>query len=150
MFENELEMSLRFERFLKSNFGNTYLKEQPGLFGVPDFVFYAKKEKDFAFISFELKLKDWKRAAKQAFRHKSFSNVSYVVMGNGYANAALKNIDYFKQYNIGLATFDGDSFFEIHYKPKVNEPYSDNLKQKLIETVSRSRKKTKKIEPLLG
>jgi len=150
MFETELEMSLRFEKYLKLNFGNTYLKEQPGLFGVPDFVFYAKKKNDFAFVSFELKLKNWKRAAKQAFRHKSFSNVSYVVLGSNYANAALNNLDFFKQYNIGLATFDSESFFEIHFKPQANEPYSENLKQKLVDTVAGSRKKTKKIKPLLG
>lgn len=150
MFETELEMSLQFEKFLKANFGNTYLKEQPGLFGVPDFVFYAKKKEDFAFVSFELKLKNWKRAAKQAFRHKSFSNVSYVVLGSSYSNAAMNNLDYFKKYNIGLATFDSESIFEIHFKPEVNEPYSENLKQKLVATVAGSRKKTKRIEPLLG
>ncbi|HUM96356.1 MAG TPA: hypothetical protein PK275_00795 [Chitinophagaceae bacterium] len=150
MFETELEMSLRFEKYLKSNFGNTYLKEHPGLFGVPDFVFYAKKKNNFAFVSFELKLKNWKRAAKQAFRYKSFSNVSYVVLGSNYANAALNNLDFFKQYNIGLATFDSENYFEIHFKPEANEPYSENLKQKLVDTVAGSRKKTKKIKPLLG
>jgi hypothetical protein len=101
-------------------------------------------------VSFELKLKNWKQAAKQAFRHKSFSNVSYVVLGSSYANAALSNIEYFKQYNIGLATFDNESLFEIHFKPKVNEPYSENLKQKLVNTVARSRKKTKNIKPFLS
>ena len=150
MFETEYEMSLMFEKFLKSNFGNTYLKEHSGLFGVPDFVFYAKKKEDYAFVSFELKLKNWKRAAKQAFRHRSFSNVSYVVMGGGYENAALKNIEFFKRYNIGLATFNCENYFEIHFKPQEHEPFSDNLKQKLVETVVHCRKKTKKTTPLLG
>ena len=149
MFETEEEMSLRFEKFLKSNFGATYLKEQPGLFGIPDFVFYAKNKDEFAFVSFELKLKNWKRAAKQAFRHKSFSNVSYVVLGLQYANPALENIDFFKRYNIGLATFNNDSFFEINFKPQTHEPFSELLKQKLIDTVAKSRKRTKKIKPLL-
>lgn len=148
MFETELEMSLSFEKFLKANFGNTYLKEQQGLFGVPDFVFYTKKQDDFAFVSFELKLKNWKRAAKQAFRHKSFSNASYVVLGSSCANAALNNIGFFKQYNIGLATFDSESLFEIHFKPKINEPISEKLKRKLVESVARSRKKNKNIDIL--
>ena len=78
MFATEHEMSKRFEKYLKSNFGNSYLKEHQGLFGVPDFVFYAKQQQEISFVSFELKLKNWKRAAKQAFRYKSFSNISYV------------------------------------------------------------------------
>lgn len=143
MFETELEMSLQFEKYLKSNLGNTYLKEHSGLFGIPDFVFYTKKEEDFSFIAFELKLKNWKRAAKQAFRHRSFSNVSYVVLESNYANSALNNIGFFKQYNIGLATFDSTNYFKIHFKPEVNEPYSENLKKKLLATVVRSRKKSK-------
>lgn len=148
MFETELEMSRRFEKFLKVNFGNTYLKEQQGLSGIPDFVFYAKKEQDFAFVSFELKLRNWKRAAKQAFRHKSFANASYVVLGSGSVNGALDNIDFFKQYNIGLATFDPNNLFEIHFKPRLDEPFSENLKRKLIDSVAGSRKKTKNIDTL--
>lgn len=150
MFETEHEMSLRFEEFLRSNFGNTYLKEQSGLFGVPDFVFYTKKEEDFAFISFELKLKNWKRAAKQAFRYKSFSNASYVVIGSSYGNAAFNNIDFFKQYNIGLATFSNENLFEIYFRPNLDEPFSENLKRKLIDSVVHSRKITKNIDTLLG
>ena len=79
MFTTEQEMSLLFEKFLKLNFGNTYLKECQGLFGVPDYIFYAKQNQELSIISFELKLKDWKRAAKQAFRYKSFSNIAVAV-----------------------------------------------------------------------
>ncbi|MEP7169709.1 MAG: hypothetical protein ABI855_10100 [Bacteroidota bacterium] len=150
MFETEHEMSLRFEKYLKSNFGNSYLKEHQGLFGVPDFVFYAKQQQEISFVSFELKLKNWKRAAKQAFRYKSFSNISYVVIGIGSANAAMNNIDLFKKYNIGLASFDSNSYFEILFKPEVSEPYSENLKQKLVDIVAGSRKKAKNIKTLLG
>lgn len=150
MFETEHEMSLRFEKYLKSNFGNTYLKEHPGLFGIPDFVFYAKQQGEISFVSFELKLKNWKRAAKQAFRYKSFSNISYVVIGKGSVNAALNNVNLFKKYNIGLAFFDTNNYFEILFKPETSEPYSETLKQKLIDTVVGSRKKAKNIKTLLG
>jgi hypothetical protein len=149
MFESEEEMSLRFEKFLSSNFGGTYLKEQSGLFGIPDFVFYAKNENDFSFISFELKLRNWKRAAKQAFRHKCFSNVSYVVLDFQYATPALEKIDFFRRYNIGLATFGEEGCFQIHYRPQTHEPYSEELKLKLIKTVAKSKKRTKTIKPLL-
>jgi len=148
MFATEQEMSKQFEKYLKTNFGNTYLKEQQGLFGIPDFVYYAKQEEEISFISFELKLKNWKQAAKQAFRHKSFSNIAYVVISS--ADAAMNNIDLFKKYNIGLASFDSSNDFEILFKPEHNEPYSERLKQKLVDTVARSRKKAKNFYTLIG
>jgi len=149
MFDTEQEMSVMFEKFLKANFGNAYLKECQGLFGVPDFVFYTKQKQEISIISFELKLKNWKKAAKQAFRYKSFSNIAYVVLSNKSANAALNNIELFKKYNIGLAKFDTDSDFEILYKPELGMPYSENLNQKIVDAISTSRKKTKNIESLI-
>ena len=77
MFDSELDMSKKFEKYIKLNFGNTYIKEYQGLFGVPDFLFYIKQENEISIISFELKLKNWKRAVKQAFRYKNFSNNSF-------------------------------------------------------------------------
>ncbi len=56
MFDSEQEMSIKFEKFMKVNFGNAYLKECQGLFGIPDFVFYNKKEQNISIVSFELKL----------------------------------------------------------------------------------------------
>lgn len=150
MFETEIEMSIRFEKFLKANFGNTYLKECKGLFGVPDFVFYAKQNQEISIISFELKLKDWKRAAKQAFRYRNFSNVAYVVLSSSNVNAAINNIYFFEKYNIGLAKFGNDYDFEILYKPVSNEPYSDNLNSKLKETIRISKKKSKNFNFFIG
>ena len=62
----------------------------------------------------------------------------------------MNNIDHFKKYNIGLASFDSNNYFEILFKPEVSEPYSENLKQKLVETVAGSRKKSRNIKTLLG
>ena len=149
MFATEQEMSFLFEKFLKANFGNSYLKECQGLFGVPDFVLCAKQKKDVSIISFELKLKNWKRAAKQAFRYKSFSHVSYVVLASRSANAALNNIEIFEKYNIGLAKFDNNSDFEILFKPESNLPYSENLHQKIVESLSMCSEKSKNIQTLV-
>ncbi|NJO68043.1 MAG: hypothetical protein HC830_01105 [Bacteroidetes bacterium] len=143
MFTTELEMSTMFERFLKDNFGNAYMKECQGLFGRPDFVLYSRQNNDYSIISFELKLKDWKGAAKQAFRYKSFSNVSYVVIAGENAKAALNNIALFEKYKIGLARFDNNNRFEIIYKPRTGIPYSENLNQKLVKTIGSCRKKAK-------
>lgn len=148
MFSTELEMSKLFEKFLKVNFGNTYFKEYQGLFGIPDFVFYSKYEDEVAVISFELKLKDWKRAAKQAFRYKSFSNIAYVVLSSKSVNSALNNIELFERYNIGLAKFDNESDFEILYKPESSKPFSDILSQKLVNSIGSNRKRSKNCEIL--
>lgn len=150
MFATELEMSNRFEKFLKINFGNTYLKEYPGLFGIPDFVLYDKQYDTFSFISFELKLKDWKRAVKQAYRYKNFSNISYVVIGSSNISEALNNIELFKKYKIGLASFNSNNLFNIHFKPEFHQPYSINLRKKLIDTVYKSRKRSKNFKSLIG
>lgn len=148
MFSTELEMSKVFEKFLKVNFGNTYFKEYQGLFGIPDFIFYSKYDDEVTVVSFELKLKDWKRAAKQAFRYKSFSNISYVVLSTRSVNAAINNLELFERYNIGLAKFDNESDFEILYKPESNKPFSDILNQKLVNSIGSNRKRSKNCEML--
>ena len=149
MFENEENMSLLFERYLKSNFGNSYLKEYDGLFGIPDFLLYIKNDNETKIVSFELKLKNWKRAAKQAFRYKSFSDKSFVVISADESNPAIRNIDFFEKYNIGLAKFNEKKEFEIVFKPKSDKPYSSNLNQRLIDSLVGSRKKAKNTEVLL-
>lgn len=149
MFATEQEMSQKFERYLKNTFGNTYIKECSGLFGIPDFVFYTSDCEDVSIISFELKLTDWKRAMKQAFRYKSFSDVSYVVLPSSSAVPALNNLTHFEKYGIGLAKFNCENKLEILYKPKGTKPYSLALRQKLIQSISKSRKKSKDVAALV-
>ncbi|GAB3365125.1 hypothetical protein GCM10027566_35430 [Arachidicoccus ginsenosidivorans] len=143
MFETELDMSLKFEQYLKANFGSTFIKECQGLFGVPDFLFYVKQKKETSVIAFELKLKNWQRAAKQAFRYKMFSNTSYVVLPEATVGNALANIELFQKYNIGLAKFDMNGSFAILFKPKPTLPYSEELNKKVLSSVDFSRKRTR-------
>ena len=140
MFDTELDMSIKFEHYLKQNFGNSYVKECKGLFGIPDFLFYLKNKEEISIISFELKLKDWKRAAKQAFRYKSFSNLTYVVIPMENINAALNNIQIFEQYNIGLAKFE-EGHLEIIFKPRLQDPFSHELTSKIKKDLRRSKKR---------
>lgn len=135
MFKSELEMSNMFEIYLKINFGSSYFKEFQGLFGIPDFVYYSKVDDEVSIISFELKLKDWKRAAKQAFRYKSFSNISYVVLSAYNVDLIYNNIEIFKKYNIGLAIFGKKNNFEIIYKPEAAKPFSNNMNSKIISRI---------------
>jgi len=149
MFNTEKEMSIYFESYFKQNFGNAYLKEFQGLFGVPDYICYQKNGDNISIISFELKLKNWKTASKQAYRYKSFSDATYVVLPQSLFTTALKNIEYFKKYNIGLALFSNEKELNIVNKPNPCEPYSDNLKLKIRNSIINSRKKIKNIETLI-
>lgn len=146
MFTTEQEMSDLFEKYLKDNFGNAYLKQCQGLFGVPDFVFYTKTKDNTLVVSFELKLKSWKRAIIQAFRYRSFSCMVYVVLPQNTIDVALRNIDIFEHYNIGLMKFDKNYECEVLYKPRTIEPYSDLMTTKILNIIGKSKKRVKSIE----
>jgi hypothetical protein len=109
---------------LKSLFGNTYFKEYAGLAGIPDFILYAKDYEQTTIVSFELKLRNWRQAARQAFRHKMFAHVTYVVLDASVNRGIYSQTAWFEQYNIGLAQFDRHTGLKILYKPFKEEPYS--------------------------
>lgn len=59
-------------------------------------------------IAIEAKLKDWKRALQQAKRYKKFAKQSYVLLDESNISAALKNLDEFEKYNIGLISLSDE------------------------------------------
>lgn len=73
----------------------------------------------------EAKLKDWKRALWQASRYKTFANESWVVLDKKHANPAIKNIDEFKRYNIGLATISIEGDYLVHFSPIEETHFSE-------------------------
>jgi hypothetical protein len=83
--------------------------------------------------SIELKLENWKKAVKQAFRSKSFSDYQYVALDDEYVIRAIDNIDVFEEYGIGLISIDQDQYF-VHYEPDRQTPYSPLNKWRLNET----------------
>ena len=70
-----------------------------------------------AIISIEGKLKNWRRAVFQAQRYKRFSNLSFVLLEEKYSNPAIKNIDLFKNVNVGLITMKDDKI-DIKFIPE--------------------------------
>jgi hypothetical protein len=148
MYSTEAEMSDKFEVFIKKEFGDSYIKEFRGLFGRPDFLFYYSEEGEQKVICFELKLKNWKIAMIQAFRYKSFSNSAYVVMPKTDIKSKKFSLDEFKKYDIGLAEFDSESNFKIVHKPKSQRPYSQQLSNKLINSIGNDSKEVKSISHL--
>lgn len=110
--------------------------EVPGLFGVPDVVFaFAKKNargsRILRVISFEMKLTNWRRALRQAFRYSSFSHYSYVVMDEFYVCRALANLSAFRRANIGLVGIAIDGTPTWYFRPRYRRPYSDCVHRSL-------------------
>ena len=107
MFKNEQEMvwtliSILKNKSLSINQARDFIimREVEGLVGRPDILLKSKKSKKI--ITIELKLKNWKRALAQAYKYKSFSDISYVCMDESNVDAVLKHLDMFEKYNIGL------------------------------------------------
>lgn len=98
--------------------------EPAGLFGRPDIMINGDE-----IICIEAKLRNWKRAIRQAYRYKSFSEESYVFMDEAYIDSPLKNIEEFKKYNIGLCGVSKESI-NVYYKPLDNKPFSEELYNK--------------------
>lgn len=139
-YASEHKMSKDFESYLKAKFGGTYYKEWQGLFGIPDYVCFEKKDRNINVVSFELKLTDWKTAIIQAFRYRSFSDKVFVVMPEDTVKRAVAHTDQFDRYGIGLASFTSGKL-TVLVDAHAYEPYSQNLREKVDKRVKKSRKK---------
>ena len=139
MFNSELEMSELFNEFLSKVQNRAILKECKHLFGIPDFIFIQESENNnsYLIISFELKLKNWQRAIEQAFRYRNFSNLSYVILDESNIKPALKKIELFSLYNIGLATFNKDKELKVFFQPKINSPFCLATTKKLYNKIQK-------------
>lgn len=135
MFETEQEMVIALISILKSkslsiNQARDFviMQEVEGLVGRPDILLKSKKNKKI--ITIELKLKNWKRALAQAYKYKSFSDISYVCMDESNIDSVLKHLDMFEKYNIGLITISKSKKVTIVHKPNATEPYAKSLYKK--------------------
>ncbi len=70
-------------------------------------------------VAFEAKLKDWRKGLQQAFRYRYFADKSILVMPADSINAAVSNLDHFRELEVGLWSFDKAS-------GKIAEIYSPN------------------------
>lgn len=86
----------------------------------------------------EAKLKDWKRALKQAYRYRWFAEYAFVVLDTYYSSIAIKNISLFKKYNVGLASISVDGVLQRHFNPKRNQPFDRKMQMLFSEKVMQS------------
>ena len=136
MFKTEQEMVIALISILKNkslsiNQSRDFviMQEVDGLVGRPDILLKSKKNKKI--ITIELKLKNWKRALAQAYKYKSFSDISYVCMDESNVSSVLNHLDMFEKYNIGLITISKSKKVKIVYKPNATEPYAKDLYEKV-------------------
>lgn len=99
--------------------------------------FKSEKDQLKNVVAYELKLKNWKRALTQAFRYKSFANQSVVVMDDHFIGRAIKNIDEFKRTKDGLASFDLEKFFTVHYMPDQDIPFSTSYSKVILKKLKK-------------
>jgi hypothetical protein len=93
------------------------------------------------FISYEAKLKKWKKAILQASINKKFSSFSYVVFPIDVAKKLYKDhFHYFQMYNIGLIGVNVDKL-EYLYKP-AEETVKTKFNPSLITSIAKYQLKT--------
>jgi hypothetical protein len=134
----EVALNTPFFKKLVEGENRSLIVEPKGLFGVPDLLTVKARKNNRKIItsaSFEMKLRNWKRALAQAFKYKAFSELSYVVIDHHYARPALENISKFQNANIGLLSIDIDGKIYVHVKPLKEKPYCESCKERLYTLV---------------
>jgi len=98
--------------FVESNANGTWVLSKK--FKLPDIEIWA----------FEVKLHNWKRAFYQALRYRGFSHHIIVVMPAEYSKIPVKNIELFREMNVGLMAIDQQGKLEFIEKPQREKPSS--------------------------
>ena len=93
--------------------------------GVPDLVMFAYRGRQLYYVvTIEFKLRDWRRALRQAFRHRNYVNEAYVVLDGAHAMAAIEHMDLFERANVGLASVDRAERVKVWHVPEPALPFS--------------------------
>lgn len=116
---NKPKVRKSIERLLHNN----YVEKRESQF----YIFQDYKFSFTANFAIEAKLKNWKRALEQAYRYRFFAEYSYVVLDDYYLGRAIKNIDIFKRYNIGLASINTAGNLKRHFNPKRIQPFDSKM-----------------------
>lgn len=135
-FASEAEMSFHFREVFDTPItleGFRWVDELEGTFGIPDYVIVkASEERVLYVVAFELKLRNWKRGLIQAFRYRNFSNEAFLVLDQAHIAAASRNLDQFVRANVGLASYNRDGQFYVHWAPQPSVPFSDEFSERAV------------------
>lgn len=87
--------------------------------------------------TFEIKIKDWRKAVKQAIRYRYYSNRVIVVLPKENINNALVQINVFKWFNVGLWSFDKkNSELKKIFTPRYHKPLDYKAKKRAVLLIS--------------
>ena len=86
---------------------------------------------------FEIKIRDWRKALKQAYRYKYYSHKSIVILPDYNSNRAISQIKVFESLGIGLWLYneENDSFLKV-YTPRIHKPFSKLAYQKALSMLN--------------
>ena len=73
----------------------------------------------------EAKLSKWNHALSQAIRYLDYANQSWVILDSKGAASAIKNIEKFKKFNIGLATISALGEVTVQFTPETKKAKSE-------------------------
>ena len=140
-FPSELQLGNVYSKLLMDEFsefdGNVHFKMEvkaPGC--IPDMIVFVECQNSIEYIiTFEFKLRKWKRALNQAFRHRNFCNETYVVLDHSHAKSAISNKEKFRKANIGLITIDTHGKRYTWVLPKPSTPFSNKFSHNLASTL---------------
>jgi hypothetical protein len=117
----------------------------PG-FGIADFIWVSPSKSkpgtrqissEPSVMAFEVKLKDWKQALRQAYSYSYFADQSVVVIPPGTGRAT-ENINLFRRLRIGLWSFDAENGgIQVIHQPKGSKAISSSARQKALALLRR-------------
>lgn len=88
-------------------------------------------------IAVEAKLRDWRKAIRQAYRDKLFANRAYVALPECYASAAISNIAEFQRAAVGLVVLEEGNARFYHHPPASAplSPYHSRIAKQSLKTL---------------
>ena len=91
--------------------------------------------------AFELKLRDWRKALKQAHRYRFFAHVAIAVLPPDSCALALRFLDTFQALEVGLWSFDAETRgITAHYTPRPRRPVDTRCHLKALRLVAKTSK----------
>jgi hypothetical protein len=91
--------------------------------------------------AFELKLRDWRKALKQAHRYRFFAHAAIVVLPPECCALARRFLDTFQALEVGLWSFDAVSGrITSYFTPRPRRPVDTRCQLKALRLVARASK----------
>jgi len=80
---------------------------------------------------YEVKIKDWKKAIRQAYRYRYYAHKSIIIMPVENVSSLMKNLETLKSLGIGVWTYDKrKDHFDLLYTPRKRKPFSEIANEK--------------------